>query len=100
MIQSVKLKTQICWMIALKWIMKVSRSTCNEQIRAVRGYNNFSIIKLVTASLNEAKLLTQVTVLGKRFQCLAAATVKHKSSLKCLKLGTITLLLSADLEER
>ena len=31
---------------------------------------------------------------------LAAATIKHISSLKCLKLGTTILLLSAALDER
>ena len=62
-------------------------------------YNSFKFLRLVTVSLNVAKLLTQVIAFGNRFQCLAAATKKHMSSLKCLKLGITILLLSAALDE-
>ena len=63
-------------------------------------YNNsFEFIRLVTVSQDVAKLLTQVIAFGNRFQCIAAATKKHVSSSKCLKLGTTILLLSAALDE-
>ena len=36
-------------------------------------YNSFEFIRLITVSLNVAKLLTQVIAFGNRFQYLAAA---------------------------
>ena len=43
-------------------------------------YNSFEFIRLVTVSLNVAKLVTQVIAFCYRFQCLAAATKKHKNT--------------------